>query len=129
VRSTYKQPNESDVLLSADAFLVAPMTLNTTTKWADAHQDNLALGLIAEAAGRRALDAAAGRPTQPIVALPYLNAWQAEHRAFGRSVEFLRQMGVHVLLGEDGFTPHIPHTGQGRPHNFPWEYAINALTK
>jgi hypothetical protein len=47
--------------------------LNTTTKWADAYQDNLVLGLIIEAAGRRVLDDAPGRPAQLIAALPYIN--------------------------------------------------------
>lgn len=128
VRSTYKQPGESDVLPSADAFLVAPATLNTTTKWADGHQDNLALGLIAEAVGRRIHDAARGDTLQPpIVAMPYLNAWQAAHPAFDRAVETLRQSGVEFLLGESGFVPHVPHTGQGRPHEFPWARAVDAL--
>lgn len=128
VRSGYKQPGAADVLPSADAFLVAPATLNTTTKWADGHQDNLALGLIAEAVGRRVYEAKSGGAIQAIVAMPYLNAWQAAHPAFSRSVEFLRLAGVKYLLGESGFTPHIPHTGQGRPREFSWEQAVAALS-
>lgn len=127
VRSTYKKPGASDVLPDADAFLIAPMTLNTTTKWADGHQDNLALGLIAEAAGRRIHDAARDLPLRPIVAMPYLNVCQASHPAFERGVAQLRTIGVRVLLGEDGFTPHVPHTGQGRPQEFPWRQALDAL--
>lgn len=127
VRSNYKKPGAADVLPDADAFLIAPMTLNTTTKWADGHQDNLALGLIAEALGRRVHDGARGLPLQPIVAIPYLNAWQASHPAFDRSVACLRDLGVNILLGEGGFTPHVPHTGQGRPHEFPWHQALDAL--
>lgn len=127
VRSTYKQPGDSDVLPPADAFLVAPATLNTTAKWADGHQDNLALGLITEAVGRRIHDAGSGDTAKPIVAMPYLNAWQAAHPAFGRAVEALRQTGVEFLLGENGFVPHVPHTGQGRPHEFPWARAVDAL--
>jgi hypothetical protein len=127
VRSNYKKPGASDVLPDADAFLIAPMTLNTTTKWADGHQDNLALGLIAEAAGRRLHEAAQDPPVQSIVAMPYLNAWQASHPAFARGVAQLRAIGVRILLGEDAFTPHVPHTGQGRPHDFPWHQALDAL--
>ena len=127
VRSTYKQPNQKDVLPPPDAFLVAPMTINTATKWADGHQDNLAVGLIAEAAGRRVHDGALGLPLCPIIALPYLNAWQAAHHAFDSAVTRLRKMGVQVLLGEGGFIPHVPHTGQGKPDQFPWELALDTL--
>ncbi|WP_051450369.1 flavoprotein [Actinospica robiniae] len=127
VRSSYKQPGTPDALPSPDAFLVAPMTLNTTTKWADGHQDNLALGLIAEAAGRRIHDAVLGLPLQPIVALPYLNAWQAAHPAFARGVSQLETMGVRVPLGGDGFTPHVPHSGQSRPDAFPWQIAFDVF--
>jgi hypothetical protein len=127
VRSTYKQPGSTDVLPAPHAFLIAPATLNTTTKWADGHQDNLALGLISEAVGRRIHDTATGTAPQPIAALPYLNAWQAAHPAMRRAVDILRDTGVQYLLGDDGFTPHIPHTGQGRPGNFPWARAFDAI--
>jgi hypothetical protein len=129
VRSSYKNPGTDDVLPDPDAFLVAPMTLATTSMWADGHQTSLALGLITEAAGRKLHDTAADLSTQPIVAMPYLNAWQAAHLAFEPAVERLRHMGVDVLLGHDGVTPHVPHTGQGRPHEFPWHRAIEALDK
>lgn len=127
VRSTYKRPGAKDVLPSPDAFLVAPATLNTTTRWADGHQDNLALGLISEALGRRLFDVTAGENPKPIVAMPYLNAWQAAHPAFARAIETLRQAGVDYLVGDDGFNPHIPHTGQGRPEEFPWQTALAVL--
>lgn len=127
VRSNYKQPTQKDVLPPPDAFLVAPMTINTATKWADGHQDCLAVGLIAEAAGRRVYDGALGLPVRPIIALPYLNAWQAAHHAFDSAVTRLRKMGVQVLLGEGGFAPHVPHTGQGKPDQFPWKLALDAL--
>lgn len=127
VRSAYKKPGTKDVLPDPDAFLVAPMTLATTTMWADGHQNTLALGLITEAAGRKIHDIALGLPIQPIVAMPYLNAWQAAHPAFETGVKRLRAMGVDVLLGDDGVTPHVPHTGQGKPHDFPWHLAIEAL--
>jgi hypothetical protein len=129
VRSTYKKPGTADVLPSPDAFVIAPMTLATTTQWADGHQTTLALGLITEAAGRKIHDTAASLPTQPIVAMPYLNAWQAAHLAFEPAINRLRAMGVDLLLGDDGVTPHVPHTGQGKPHDFPWHLAIDALDK
>jgi Flavoprotein len=129
VRSTYKKPGTKDVLPDPDAFLVAPMTLATTTMWADGHQTTLALGLITEAAGRKIHDTAVSLPTQPIVAMPYLNAWQAAHPAFEPAVERLRKAGVDVLLGQDGVTPHVPHTGQGKPSEFPWHRAVDALDR
>lgn len=127
VRSAYKRPGAKDVLPPPDASLVAPATLNTTTRWADGHQDNLALGLVSEALGRRLFDLTTGKPPTPIVAMPYLNAWQAAHPAFARAVEALHQAGVDYLLGDGGFNPHVPHTGQGRPEEFPWQAALAAL--
>ena len=117
VRHTYKHPDQSDALPVADAMLVAPATFNTINKWALGISDTLVLGLITEAIGLRL----------PIVALPYLNAAQAAHPALDRSVRFLREQGVDVLLGEDGFVPHIPK--HGNVDAFPWATAVGALPR
>ncbi|KAB2343738.1 flavoprotein [Actinomadura rudentiformis] len=61
VRSTYKQPNEPDVLPPADAMLVAPATFNTINKWAAGISDTL--GLLSEAIGLGI----------PITAVPSIN--------------------------------------------------------
>ncbi|MEU5426531.1 flavoprotein [Streptomyces olivoreticuli] len=115
VRSAYKLPEEVDVLPSADAMLVAPATFNTVNKWAAGISDTLALGLITEAIGLRV----------PLVALPYLNQAQAAHPQFGRSVSFLRECGVTVLLGGEGFVPHVPKHGDLT--SYPWDAALRAL--
>lgn len=117
VRSAYKLPAEPDVLPAADRFIVAPGTFNTINKWAAGISDTLALGLLTEAAGRG---------TQPITVLPYLNAWQAGHSAFQTSVDRLRAMGIDVLLGEQYFVPHVPKSGLNRPSSYPWHLAFDA---
>ncbi|MDJ0345552.1 flavoprotein [Streptomyces sp. H10-C2] len=115
VRHRYKLPSESDILPAPDALLVAPLTFNTTNKWAGGHADTLALGLLTEGLGLNL----------PIVALPYLNNAQAAHPVFDLSVEFLRAQGVRVLLGGDGFTPHPPK--HGNLDAYPWASAMAAL--
>lgn len=115
VRSTYKLPREPDVLPPPDAIVVAPATFNTINKWAAGISDTLALGLITEAIGKRL----------PLVALPYLNEWQASHPVFPKSVQFLQDAGVRVLIGEDGYMPHGPQGGKNR--DFPWHKALDAL--
>ena len=115
VRHEYKLPDAADVLPPPDAILVAPATFNTLNKWAAGISDTLALGLVTEAIGLEL----------PLVALPYLNRAQAAHPALGRSVAFLRECGVNVLLGEGGFVPHIPK--QGDVDAYPWDAALAAL--
>lgn len=115
VRSEYKLPEQADVLPAPDAILVAPATFNTLNKWAAGISDTLALGLVTEAIGLRL----------PIVALPYLNNAQAAHPALDRSVGFLRDCGVTVLLGEGGFVPHVPK--HGKVDAYPWDAALDAL--
>jgi Flavoprotein len=80
VRSQYKQPDEAAVLPPPDAIVVAPATFNTINKWAAGISDTLALGLLTEAIGKRL----------PLVALPFINAAQAEHPAFQASIDRLR---------------------------------------
>jgi phosphopantothenoylcysteine synthetase/decarboxylase len=115
VRSTYKLPEEADVLPPADAMMVAPATFNTLNKWASGISDTLALGLVTEAIGLQL----------PLVALPYLNQAQAAHPALSRSVSFLRECGVTVLLGNGGFTPHAPKHGD--VNAYPWDAALAVL--
>ncbi|MER8062494.1 MULTISPECIES: hypothetical protein [unclassified Streptomyces] len=67
--------------------------------------DTLALGLLTEALGL----------CLPVVALPYINAAQAQHFALPHAVATLRKAGVRVLLhdGQEphGFRPHQPKHG------------------
>lgn len=115
VRSTYKQPDEPDVLPPADALLTAPITLNTLSNWALGIANTLALGLLTEGIGKRL----------PIVALPYVNAAQAAHPALAGHINVLEAAGVNVLLGEGGHIPHQP--GHGNAGAFPWKQALDRL--
>jgi phosphopantothenoylcysteine synthetase/decarboxylase len=92
VRSDYKQPGSPDVLPSAEAIVVGGASFNTINKWAAGISDTLALGLLTEGIGLGL----------PLAALPVLNAAQAAHPAFGRSVKELREAGVKILLGSEG---------------------------
>ena len=132
VRSDYKKPGEPDVLPPPDAFLVAPATFNTINKWANGIADTLVLGLLTEALGLGV----------PIVVVPWLNAAQAAHPAFSRSVQTLRDAGATVLLADNtsradqaaaagvtaaGLAPLPP--GQTEQVEFPWRTAVDALPR
>lgn len=117
VRSHYKQPGTPDVLPMTEAIIVGGASFNTINKWAAGISDTLALGLLTEGIGLGL----------KLVALPYLNAAQAAHPAFARSVAELREAGVTVLLGEKAYEPHVPHQGSKNLPNYPWEKALRAL--
>lgn len=119
VRSEYKQPGTPDVLPPADAMVVGGASFNTINKWAAGISDTLALGLLTEAIGLGL----------PLVALPFLNAAQAAHPAFGRSVRELRDAGVRVLLGEEGYPPHTPHQGSKHLPDYPWPKALAVVNE
>lgn len=114
VRSTYKRPDEPDVLPPADAMVVCPATFNTMNKWALGIADTLALGLITEAIGTGV----------KLVAAPSLNNAQEQHPAFARSVRTLRECGVTVLYGPGVYEPTAPGTG-GR--EFEWGLIVEAV--
>ena len=116
VRSEYKQPGAPDVLPPADAIAVGGASFNTINKWAAGISDTLALGLLTEGIGLGL----------PFAALPFLNAAQAAHPAFGRSVKELREAGVKVLLGPEGYEPHVPHQGSKYLYRYPWHLVLAA---
>lgn len=115
VRSQYKLPDDPDALPDADAMIAAPVTLKGLGKWALGLPDTLALGLLTEAIGKKL----------PLVALPYINAAQAEHPALPGHLHTLRQAGVPVLLGPEGHVPHPP--GHGNADAFPWPAALDRV--
>lgn len=117
VRSDYKQPDTPDLLPPADAMVVGGASFNTINKWAAGISDTLVLGLLNEAIG---LDL-------PLAALPFLNSAQAVHPAFGRSVKELRAAGVAVLLGPDGYEPHVKHQGSKYLSVYPWHVLLAAV--
>ncbi|MFK4226917.1 flavoprotein [Streptomyces sp. NPDC019890] len=112
IRSAWRSPGDPRPLPPADAIAVAPATFNTINKWASGISDTLALGILCEAYGF-------GIPT---AVLPYLNAAQAAHPAYGQSLERLRRMGV--LIGD--YEPYQPEAGGSADH-FRWEQALELL--
>ncbi|QKW08184.1 flavoprotein [Streptomyces sp. NA04227] len=114
VRSQYKLPWESDALPKATAMLVAPMSCTTLNKWGAGISDTLAIGLPSEAVHMGV----------PVVAMPYFNQAQGAQPAVARSVATLREQGVVVLDGPQGYESHPPK--QGDPRSFPWRRAVDA---
>ncbi|MFF2013648.1 flavoprotein [Streptomyces sp. NPDC058195] len=115
VRSAYKVPGADDVWPPADVALFAPATFNSVNSWALGLTSSFVVGFAAEAIGKGI----------PLVAMPCVNSAYARHRAFGRSVTELREMGVTVLYGPGGFEPNLP--GERRPGGFPWQLALDAV--
>jgi len=119
VRSTYKHPDEPDLLPAADALVVAPATVNTVNKWAAGIADTLVLGLLVEAYGKRL----------PIVALPFTNREMAAHPTFQASVTRLRSWGVTVLFGPD--VVPLPAADAADPglDDIPWHLSLAGLPR
>ena len=115
VRDDYKNPDESDVLPDADAFVVAPATFNTVNKVAGGISDTLALGLINEAVGMG----------KPVILAPWPNQELVKHPAFSRSVELLAEAGVRFVL--DRATLPLPASGRPGAATFPWTEVHAAL--
>lgn len=116
VRSRYKLPWEKDALPKADAMLVAPMSCTSLNKWGAGIADTLAIGLVSEGVHMGV----------PVAAMPYFNRAQGAQPAVARSVAALREQGVLMLDGPDGYQAHPPK--QGNPSAFPWEKAVAAVT-
>jgi phosphopantothenoylcysteine synthetase/decarboxylase len=106
VRSEYRAPDQprTRVLPDASAVVVAPATYNTICKLALGVSDTYALGVLAEAIGRRV----------PVAVLPFVNSALAARNPFSAAVASLRDEGVRVLLGPGQWVPHPPGTGGER---------------
>jgi phosphopantothenoylcysteine synthetase/decarboxylase len=115
VRYDYKQPDDPDVLPSADAFLIAPATFNTINKLAAGISDTLALGLLNEAIGFG----------KPMVAVPWPNRVLAQRLPFRNGVESLRREGVSFVLDHD-LLP-APASGRAGANTFPWDQVHQEL--
>lgn len=99
VRSELPTPPEPTFQPPGSSVLVSPCTLNTLTKWADGHSDNLAVSLLCEAVGR-------GVPTRAEVSVsgPY-----ASHPATGRALDRLGELGVELSRAHRTMEPaHLP---------------------
>ena len=84
IRSRMPEPSVPTFEPQGSRLIASPCTLNTLTKWAGGHCDNLALSLLCEAIGR-------GVPTMAEVSIsgPY-----AEHPAARDALERLASVGV-----------------------------------
>lgn len=103
-----------------DAVIVAPASFNTVNKAALGITDTHALGVIAEAIGRGI----------PVVMVPWVNPPLAVRAPFRRSLELLRDEGVHVLLRADEDTSRPQPLGTGRPDApLPWQRALEAAAE
>ncbi len=100
IRSTYKHPDEPDILPPADALIAFPATFNTLNKWAIGITDTLAVGLLCEYTGLK----------KPIIAVPVTGEGLGNHPALVRSVRMLRRYGVTVL-----YEPEVPFLQQRDP--------------
>jgi phosphopantothenoylcysteine synthetase/decarboxylase len=108
VRSEYKAIGTPDVFPKMDAMVVAPMTLNTTTKWAQGNADTLALSQLCKGFGLGL----------PIVAAPYITKAYARHPAFAASLTLLQEYGVHILYDPEQYPA---------PQIVPWELILDTL--
>jgi hypothetical protein len=95
--------------------IVAPATYNTISKCALGISDTYALGILAEAVSLPI----------PVVILPFVNSALADRSPFRRSVDWLRDEGVRILLGPGEFEPHPPGTGDQHAGEFPWQLALD----
>jgi hypothetical protein len=95
VRSELPMPTTPTFDPPGSALLVSPCTLNTLTKWSDAHSDNLAISLLCEAVGR-------GVPTRAEVSL---SAAYAALPAVDAALERLSRLGVELFRAV-GATDH-----------------------
>lgn len=120
VRSAYREPGRPRLRLPpADAVIVAPATYNTINKVALGISDNYAIGVLAECIGIGV----------PVVVLPFINTALAGRSPLAMAITALRNEGVRVLLGPDGFEPHPPGHGEDRITSFPWARALAAATE
>ncbi|MCX2970724.1 flavoprotein [Streptomyces sp. TRM70308] len=115
VRHRYKLPGERDALPRATAMLVAPMTTTSACKWAAGITDTVALGVPAEGVHLGV----------PVAAMPFWSTALGAQPAVGRALATLREQGVRVLDGPDGYPPHPPK--QGDASAYPWHRALAAL--
>jgi phosphopantothenoylcysteine synthetase/decarboxylase len=116
VRSTYKNPEDPDVLPPGDAFVVAPASFNTVNKMANGISDTLAVGLLCEAIG---LD-------KPVIVVPWTNRGLARNGAYGRSIQHLRDDGARLVLTERTEPGPSPVDPGGV---FPWEQVLAEVRK
>lgn len=85
--SVFRNPWDSKKEAMANRCLASPVTLNTLTKWASGHPDNLALSMLTEATWSRGI---------PVTAQITLNGAYKGHPAGDPAIEVLREAGVII---------------------------------
>lgn len=101
VRSQFRGPDDPAFLPLGDAVLVAPASFNTINQVAAGINDNLALGLVNEALGRR----------YPVAFAPCVGDALGAHPAYGASIRLLSAVGAHVLPGNLGIDEVVAAAG------------------
>lgn len=91
LESAMLTPAQSTLDPLGNRVLASPVTLNTLTKWADGHADNLAIGLLCEALGSEI----------PITAELSLSRQFFNHPAVPGAVQRLVAMGVELRSHPD----------------------------
>ncbi|MGI9059531.1 MAG: flavoprotein [Ktedonobacteraceae bacterium] len=110
VHTEYRHPEDDKTLPKADVIIAAPTTFNTLNKWALGITDTLAVGILCEYTGLGL----------PIVAIPCVPQESlARHSAFCKSINSLKEEGVHVLYDPEKYPPM---------NNVPWEVALHTVT-
>jgi phosphopantothenoylcysteine synthetase/decarboxylase len=107
VRSRHREPGTARGH-QADAVLACPLTFTSVNKLAQGIADNMALGLLCEAAGYGI----------PVTVVPHCKPQLASHPAFGASLDVLCGMGVRVM-----FDPAAPYDRRMPP----WADVVAAL--
>jgi phosphopantothenoylcysteine synthetase/decarboxylase len=93
-----------------DVMVVAPMTLNTTTKWVQGNADTLALSQLCKGLGLGL----------PIIAVPCITSAFSHHPAFPKSIALLQEYGVRVLYEPERYPA---------PQIVPWNQILDELIR
>ncbi|HEX2300447.1 MAG TPA: flavoprotein [Pseudonocardiaceae bacterium] len=106
IRTEPRLPGEEDSLPMANAVLTAPLTFNTTNKWAAGINDTLALGVLNELLSEDV----------SIVAAPCVKAGLRKHPSYSNSCGLLADCGVLFLDPEETVVRRDDHV------TFKWHY-------
>ncbi len=105
VRSAMPHPTTPTFTPMASSVLVSPCSLNTLTKWAGGHADNLAISLLCEAVGRGVPTRAEVSISGPYGALPAATEALDRLRSLGVRCQQAYGADAHALL--DPLPPEV----------------------
>lgn len=114
VRSQPRMPGQRNPHPPVDCYVVAPASANTVAKLALGIADNQALSTACEAIGGGVV---------PVIVFPRVNAAHARQPAWHHHLAALREVGVHLVYGEDVWPLYEPREAPpGR--GLPWEVIL-----